>query len=364
MQTIPCEETVARKFRLQRAPTLLAQQKAVAPIAFTRLRSDGAFRGRTMAAPPEEAFSFQVALAPMPAGEIWLDGKHGTLPPASPGDTFIFDLAERPIATLNPPYDFLRFYLPVATLDQLAYDRGLRRAGRMRTTSLGARDPVLQGLALSDVVHGSGTGRSIDPVRRFDCAGLSCPCCADLRRFSRKRKLCRDGARALAASARPCFHRCASRRRSVGRRPGAGMWPVCQPFRSRLSAGRRHAAPSMADEETDRTREGVAAERRQSPRADCPRLRLRRPEPSHAHLHATRRLWSGKMAPASWRLIRPMEGVGPVFAHRNDRLMQFATASSKAQRGPSGLLPIPTCQIPKARPVVGRCITPTRRNQQ
>ncbi len=149
MQTIPSEEAVARKFRLERAPTLLALQKAVAPIAFTRLHGEGAFPGRTMAAPPEEAFSFQVALAPMPAGEIWIDGKYGKLPAASAGDTFIFNLAESPIAHLNPPYDFLRFYLPVATLDQLACDRGLRRAGGLRTTSLGIHDPVMQGLALA-----------------------------------------------------------------------------------------------------------------------------------------------------------------------------------------------------------------------
>jgi AraC-like DNA-binding protein len=149
MQTIPSEEAVARKFRLERAPTLLAQQKAVAPIAFTRLHGNGAFRGRTMAVPPEDAFSFQVALAPMSAGEIWIDGKYGRLPPASPGDTFIFNLAERPVANLPPPYDFLRFHLPVATLDQLAYERGLHRAGGLRTTSLGIPDPVMQGLALS-----------------------------------------------------------------------------------------------------------------------------------------------------------------------------------------------------------------------
>jgi AraC-like DNA-binding protein len=149
MPTIPSEETIAKKFRLEQAPTLLAQHDAIAPIAFTRLRSTGASRRRTVAAPPEEAFSLQVALAPMSAGEIWIDGKYGKLPAASPGDTFVFDLAANPIADLRPPYDFLRFYLPVATLDQLAYDRGLRRVGGLRATSLAAQDPVLQGLALS-----------------------------------------------------------------------------------------------------------------------------------------------------------------------------------------------------------------------
>lgn len=149
MQTIPFEKAIAQKFRLARAPTLLAQQDTVAPIAFTRLRGEGFFRGRTMAAPPEEAFSFQIALAPMAAGEIWIDGKYGKLPAAAPGDMFVFNLAASPIANLSPPYDFLRFYLPVATLDQLAEDRGLRRVGGLRATSKGIHDPVMQGLALS-----------------------------------------------------------------------------------------------------------------------------------------------------------------------------------------------------------------------
>ena len=49
MPTIPSEETIAKKFRLEQAPTLLAQHDAIAPIAFTRLRSTGASRRRTVA---------------------------------------------------------------------------------------------------------------------------------------------------------------------------------------------------------------------------------------------------------------------------------------------------------------------------
>jgi AraC family transcriptional regulator len=149
MQAIPYAEAVARKFRLERAPTLLAQREAVTPIAFTRLRGEGSFRGRTMGAPPEEAFSLHVALAPMQASDIWIDGQYSKLPAASVGDTFVVNLEANPIARLNPPYDLLRFYLSSATLDQLAYDRGVRRVGRLRTTAVGAQDPVMRGLALA-----------------------------------------------------------------------------------------------------------------------------------------------------------------------------------------------------------------------
>ena len=148
-QAIPYAETVARKFRLERAPTLLAQREAVAPIAFTRLCSEGPYRGRTMPTPPEEAFSFMVSLAPMQAGEAWIDGQYSKLTAASVGDTLVCNLAANGIVRLNPPYDFLRFYLSSATLDQLAYDGGLRRIGGLRTTPVGAQDPVMRGLALA-----------------------------------------------------------------------------------------------------------------------------------------------------------------------------------------------------------------------
>jgi AraC family transcriptional regulator len=149
MQTIAIEETVARRFRLAKAPTLVVQPEGVSPMAFTWLRNEGPFRGRTMAVPPEEAFEFQVALAPMSSGEIWANGTYTRLHGVSPGDTFVFDLSTNPNGNLRPPYDFLRFYLPAAALDQLACRRGLCRVGRLRTTSLGIHDSVMQGLALS-----------------------------------------------------------------------------------------------------------------------------------------------------------------------------------------------------------------------
>jgi AraC family transcriptional regulator len=99
--------------------------------------------------PPEDAFAFEVTLAPLSSGEIWIDGRSSGRNAAAPGDTYLFDLRRSTVASLAPPFDFLRFCLPVATLDQLAYDRGLRRVGGLRTTSRGLYDPVMQGLAMS-----------------------------------------------------------------------------------------------------------------------------------------------------------------------------------------------------------------------
>jgi AraC family transcriptional regulator len=147
MTALPFEKAVARKFRLEKAPTLFAHRERPSPMAFTRLRALGTFRGATLATPPEEAFTFQIAAGAMPAGEIWIDGRHRKLPAAAPGDTFVFNLGSYPTANLVPPFDFLRFYLPSITMEQLAYERGLRRIGSLRASSVGLQDPVLQGLA-------------------------------------------------------------------------------------------------------------------------------------------------------------------------------------------------------------------------
>jgi AraC-like DNA-binding protein len=148
MPAAPFEKGVARQFRLTKAPTLFAKGDAGRPIAFTRLRVEGSFRGPTVPIPPEESFTFQVAMGRMATGDIWIDGHHSKLGAAQPGETFVYDLLSRPVATLTPPFDFVRFYLPVRTMDQLAYDSGLRPVRGLRTSpSTPAHDRIMYGLA-------------------------------------------------------------------------------------------------------------------------------------------------------------------------------------------------------------------------
>jgi AraC family transcriptional regulator len=148
MPAAPFEKGVAKQFRLTKAPTLFAKGDSGKPIAFTRLQAKGSFRGPTIPIPPEEAFTFQVAMGPMATGDIWIDGHHSQLEAARPGDTFVYDLSSHPVANLMPPFDFVRFYLPVSTMDQLAYDSGLRRVRRLLTNSSHpAHDRIMYGLA-------------------------------------------------------------------------------------------------------------------------------------------------------------------------------------------------------------------------
>lgn len=149
MDTSAIETTISKQFRLERAPTLVALKGETRPIAFTRLHAKGDLPGPTLSVPPEDAFAFEVALAPLSSGEIWVDGKSSGRNSAAPGDTYLFDLSRSTIANLAPPFDFLRFFLPVARLDQLAYDRGVPRVGGLRTTSRGIYNPLMLGLATS-----------------------------------------------------------------------------------------------------------------------------------------------------------------------------------------------------------------------
>jgi hypothetical protein len=171
MQSIQVEEDVARQFGLTQAPTLLAQRQLPRPIAFTRLRATATAGEPTQNAPPAAAFVLLVALAPMAAGEIRIEGTDDALPPACPGDTFVFDLATGPVASFAGPYDFVRFHLPAATLDRLADDQGLPRVRGLRTTPPQVRDPVMQGLALSllPVLEAPHAGAA----RFLDCVALA-----------------------------------------------------------------------------------------------------------------------------------------------------------------------------------------------
>jgi len=108
MQTITIEETVARRFRLANAPTLLFSRRGFRPW-LSRGCATRAIPWAHHGSTAEEAFEFQVALAPMFSAEIWVSGNYTKLHQVSPGDTFVFDLNTNPNGNLSPPYDSYGF---------------------------------------------------------------------------------------------------------------------------------------------------------------------------------------------------------------------------------------------------------------
>ena len=142
------EVVIARRFGLARAPTLVARTSASKhPIIFTHLRSAEARRRRSMEVPREQSFSFQTPLGASFPWQAWFSGKQRIVPPATPGNAYLFDLTKNPTVALDTPFNTVRFNISQAALDELAYDAGLRRAKGLYASSLGSADPIMVGLA-------------------------------------------------------------------------------------------------------------------------------------------------------------------------------------------------------------------------
>jgi AraC family transcriptional regulator len=125
------------RFGLSHAPTLLARTSSVAPIGFTRLKSEGVPVSRTKDAPVENAYIFHVQLRPS-AMDMWIDSKRWPATTTTPGTTFLYDLRSSPIAEIHSSFDNIRFYISQASLDELAFDQGIRRAKGLVSPSLGS----------------------------------------------------------------------------------------------------------------------------------------------------------------------------------------------------------------------------------
>ncbi len=137
------DEVLARRFRIDRPPTLVARRYPRAQIAFSRMRSDQPMRGRSLAVPPEAAFSFHVPLSAPFFSDLWMSGRRKTLPLASLGDAFLFDLSDNPVVGLDTSFDSLRFYVPQAALDQMADEAGIPRIKGLHARQFGGRDLVM-----------------------------------------------------------------------------------------------------------------------------------------------------------------------------------------------------------------------------
>ncbi|CAN5244678.1 AraC family transcriptional regulator [soil metagenome] len=134
------------RFGLSHAPTILARASSVAPIGFTRLKSDGRSASFSKDAPLENAYIFHVQLQSA-AMNMWLDGKCWLATTKTPGTTFLYDLRRSINAEIHSSFDNIRFYISQASLDELAYEQGLRPAEALVSPSLGSDDRVMFGLA-------------------------------------------------------------------------------------------------------------------------------------------------------------------------------------------------------------------------
>src|SRR5580658_9051554 len=141
------EEVLAKRFRIDRPPTLLARRSSKARIGFSRIRSRHPMPGRSLAVPQEEAFSFHVPLSVPFFSNLWTAGRRREVPELRLGDAQLVDLRDNPVVSLDIPFDSLRFYIPQIALDEMANEAGIRRVKGLYAPNFGARDLVLFGLA-------------------------------------------------------------------------------------------------------------------------------------------------------------------------------------------------------------------------
>lgn len=140
-------DAVGDRFRLgQRPATLLARTASVSPIAFTRLKSGGAPFGRTKDVSAENAYLFHVQFLPAVV-DMWVDGKHRPATTTAPGTTFLYDLRSNPVAEIHSSFDNIRFYVSQASLDEFAFDRGIRGIKGLESSHIAFQDRVMWGLA-------------------------------------------------------------------------------------------------------------------------------------------------------------------------------------------------------------------------
>src|ERR1700733_533341 len=165
------EDDLARRFRIDRPPTLLARKSSKAPIGFSRMRSSRPMGGCSLVSPPEEAFAFHVPLAMPFFSNLWTAGRRREVPDWRLGYAQLVDLGDNPTVSLDISFDSVRLYITQVALDEMANEAGIRRAKGLYAPNFGARDLVMFGLAqaLAGAMEQSGDGTAMFS----DCVALA-----------------------------------------------------------------------------------------------------------------------------------------------------------------------------------------------
>jgi AraC family transcriptional regulator len=165
------EDDLARRFRIDPPRTLLARKSSKARVGFSRMQSSRPMHGHSLATPPEEAFAFHVPLSVPYFSNLWTAGRRREVPDFRLGDAQLIDLSERPVVSLDIPFDSIRFYITQVALDEMANEAGIRRVKGLYAPNFGARDLVMFGLAqaLAGAMEGPGDGTAMFS----DCIALA-----------------------------------------------------------------------------------------------------------------------------------------------------------------------------------------------
>jgi AraC-like DNA-binding protein len=139
---------IGRLFHRSPVPSAIVRLGTKDPIVFSHVASDVAMPAPTLAAPHEEAFSVHVHHMRLSHGDIWFEERHRAMPLVHEGGLFVWDLRAQNSAHVHEPFEFSRFQISKATMNDLAYEHGMRRLGDLRAPG-GEADPVVRHLALA-----------------------------------------------------------------------------------------------------------------------------------------------------------------------------------------------------------------------
>ena len=142
----PVAESIAHRFRLTAAPTVLTSMPARSPIVISHLLCKQENHGSNRSVPLEEAYAVNILVGALDA-EIWLHGKRTDHRGASAGGLYVFNLQSQPVVHFRSTFDIVRVYLSRVTLDELTREAGMRPRGSLASPELGAADPVMHLLA-------------------------------------------------------------------------------------------------------------------------------------------------------------------------------------------------------------------------
>jgi AraC-like DNA-binding protein len=139
---------IGRRFHCPPAPSAIVCLDSKDPIVFSHVTGTVAMPAPTLAVPAEDVFCVHVHHATLRRGDLWIESRHRAMPFVPVGGLFIFDLRTRPTAQVHEPFEFSRFQISRATLNDLAYEHGMRCVGELRAPTCQA-DPVVRHLALA-----------------------------------------------------------------------------------------------------------------------------------------------------------------------------------------------------------------------
>ena len=128
-------------------------------------------RGRSLAAPMQEAFAFHVPLSVPFFSSLWTAGRRREVPDFRLGDAQLVDLGDNPVVSLDTHFDSLRFYITQVALDEMANEAEIRRVEGLCAPNFGDRDLVMFGLAqaLAAAMEQLGDGTALFS----DCIALA-----------------------------------------------------------------------------------------------------------------------------------------------------------------------------------------------